>query len=305
MKMVRIPDEKMDLVRNQCGRHNHTSMSLMLNVPISSLRLRMKKEGIPFKPEIRNSECDLCKMKSIGKLTKDQLQNYLRFNMETGLLECSICGFSKEGACPRSALFKHIRSIHRSEISMKDVENAQPCDGTVCRKLYGRGKGKRFWCEKCLQALIDNKPVKEKTISVCPECGISVVDLRGHLKNKHLQDTRICEVCSKECPNIRYLKEHMGVVHNKVPCTECGKLFGVKVMKRHMLTAHTPSDQMKHRCDTCGKGFYLYQRLADHMNKHTGEKPYKCKFCSLSFASINGHAKHEKGHIAQGHEIDK
>jgi uncharacterized Zn-finger protein len=77
-------------------------------------------------------------------------------------------------------------------------------------------------------------------------------------------------------------------VHEKVLCTECGKLFGLNKIKGHIKSAHTPDDQKKYRCDTCGKGFIDNWKLSDHMNVHTGEKPHKCKFCSASFAS-RGH----------------
>ena len=40
----------------------------------------------------------------------------------------------------------------------------------------------------------------------------------------------------------------------------------------------------------------------DHMNIHTGENPYKCKFCTSCFASKGNQAQHLKSHLAQyGH----
>ena len=40
----------------------------------------------------------------------------------------------------------------------------------------------------------------------------------------------------------------------------------------------------------------------DHKNTHTGEKPYKCKYCSASFASQGTHAMHQRTHL--GHRRD-
>ena len=36
------------------------------------------------------------------------------------------------------------------------------------------------------------------------------------------------------------------------------------------------------------------QKLRDHKNVHTGEKPYKCKYCSTCFASVGNHRMHER-----------
>ena len=56
----------------------------------------------------------------------------------------------------------------------------------------------------------------------------------------------------------------------------------------------------KHKCEVCGKGFSESDRLKDHNNIHTGEKPYLCQFCSACFASKGTHAMHERSHLGRG-----
>ena len=77
------------------------------------------------------------------------------------------------------------------------------------------------------------------------------------------------------------------------------------VMNRHIQAAHTLPDQKKYKCDLCGKGFITNNKLSEHMNVHTGEKPHKCKFCSACFASKANTIKHERGHLGLGRKLKK
>ena len=97
------------------------------------------------------------------------------------------------------------------------------------------------------------------------------------------------------------LKAHNKTAHDeKVPCVHCGKLYGVAArMSVHIQAQHTPNEDKKHKCEVCGKGFSESDRLKDHNNIHTGEKPYLCQFCSACFASKGTHAMHERSHLGQ------
>ena len=297
-------DDKLELVRNQCGRHNLSSMALMFNMAKGSLCSKLKAEGIEYKKKVTEltAECKLCEMKkNTVVLKRDLLMPMLRFNSEKDQFECSICNFS---APERGIIFTHLRSIHGNEIDTLNIpdtksENNQECDGSTCQKVYGR-LGKTFWCQKCSKKIQLAKEMKKKECKVCPECGVTVQNLSGHLTRIHNRETQICDICSREYPSLIHLTAHRKKVHEKVPCTQCGKLFAAKVMNRHIQSAHTPDDQKKFRCDTCGKGFIDKQRLSEHNNIHTGAKPYVCKYCPLGFASRGTHAMHEKSHIGRG-----
>jgi KRAB domain-containing zinc finger protein len=76
-------------------------------------------------------------------------------------------------------------------------------------------------------------------------------------------------------------------------------------MNKHIHAQHTARDKMKYKCDHCGKGFSESQKLNDHVNIHTGEKPHKCKFCSACFAIKGNHAQHEKSHLGQKRNYGK
>jgi len=78
------------------------------------------------------------------------------------------------------------------------------------------------------------------------------------------------------------------------PFEECGRRYASKYsLFRHYLV-HNPKKE--HLCSYCGKKFGLIQYLRDHMNLHTGEKPYKCdsEGCNEAFMQAGRLSHHRK-----------
>ena len=244
-----IDDEKFELVKNQCGRHELSSMAYILNFDKRLLSKRLESEGIKFTKKVTEwtEECDICEMKKNNdELKRDLLIPFLRFNSEKNQFECILCNwFSSD----RRKLYSHIRSIHGKEISTKAIpdkksENNQECDGTSCKKVYGR-MGKQFWCKKCLQKKQLAEDMKKKESNLCPECGVTVQYqyLEAHRKHKHNQEKQNCNICLREFPNRIYLTAHRRNHHEKIPCSQCGKLFAARYMNQHIQLIHTTDDQ--------------------------------------------------------------
>ena len=128
----------------------------------------------------------------------------------------------------------------------------------------------------------------------CIDCGKKVQNLKKHYDVVHDNKSKKCLHCNKEFKNEYLMNSHVENVHEKIPCSDCGRQIGLKQMSRHM-KAH----EKRFLCNLCGKSFGTKQILSDHTNIHNGKKPYICKFCPDSFASFGTMRMHERSH--EGH----
>ena len=110
----------------------------------------------------------------------------------------------------------------------------------------------------------------------------------------------MCLSCTQAFNNEDELKQHKAIKHS-LPflCTYCGKtLNGKQSFKKHLLL----HEGKPHVCpyQTCGKSFLTPKLLTDHINVHTGLKPYSCDNCEMKFSRQPSLSKHK---MACGREL--
>ena len=76
---------------------------------------------------------------------------------------------------------------------------------------------------------------------------------------------------------------------------DCLKEYQTKQnLKRHINISHLL--KKKSECELCGKEFINSINLTEHYLIHTGDKPYKCEICKLSFRHKSKYGSHKRLH---------
>lgn len=152
------------------------------------------------------------------------------------------------------------------------------------KELFFRD-GKKFQCLLCEPAsLVIYDP---KTISI-------------HLKTDHNERVYVCSICGldfrKRNPYNDHMDEHMAATaEGTYECEVCKESFADSRQFRIHKKTHTASVKIW-PCKACGKKYSSKNLLDEHMNMHTGERPYKCPHCPKDFASKYTLTAHMKIH---------
>eukprot|EP00088_Acartia_fossae_P050842 TRINITY_DN5704_c0_g1_i2.p1 TRINITY_DN5704_c0_g1~~TRINITY_DN5704_c0_g1_i2.p1 ORF type:complete len:544 (-),score=57.96 TRINITY_DN5704_c0_g1_i2:119-1603(-) len=126
----------------------------------------------------------------------------------------------------------------------------QKCD--ICQQQF-RSKTRLFEHQKSVHGTVGNQGVRSYSV--------------------HRKDYQ-CTKCGQQFKRRLTLKEHMLNEHNigAYYCQICDISLKTKDSLKYHRTKHNP----KFSCEVCGKQIETQAKLNDHLNTHTGQKPYKC-----------------------------
>ncbi|GJQ84223.1 hypothetical protein Trydic_g2891 [Trypoxylus dichotomus] len=120
-----------------------------------------------------------------------------------------------------------------------------------------------------------------------------------HVKVVHDARLYICDVCGEDFRKRNelsmHLDEHVAAEEGDFQCEVCNRIFSNLRLFRIHKRMHYPQNKAW-TCETCGKRYSSKNLLEEHINTHTGVRPYICQLCGKDFASKYTFKAHEKTH---------
>ena len=245
---------------------------------------KLKRHKDTVHNEAEKLPCDTC-----GKsFHYDVLLTHKKERHRKGRLNCDLC---EKSFASSLGLKGHVLRFHENYLWR--------CK--YCKKLFASEAEKTFHeenshpsmkCDQCegtfKKGSIDlRKHMKIKHLGIthnCDVCGKSFISdpvLRNHLKSVHSDKTDVCDICKNKFSSKYSLDTHKKMVHEQVraTCDFCGQSVLRKCLYAHIKSVHGKNLP----CDICGKVIRKVN-MKEHINSvHYQIKRFKCDICGKGF----------------------
>ncbi|CAG9119929.1 unnamed protein product [Plutella xylostella] len=207
---------------------------------------------------VKKLKCDVCD-KTLN--SADSLKQHTQRHQGVApVYECNVCDKKYKN---RQGLALHIKTTHNT-----NADDGRP-------PAYCVECDKHFPTQSIFKQHLQTSKKHAVPRYECDHCGAKSINkqaLQNHIDSIHMKIPRYeCETCDQKFITIVYLRIHKRKVHG-------GKEAAVK----------------KHVCHVCGKEFTAKKSLEQHLNTHSGLRPYKCNVCGDTFAYSGALYTHNK-----------
>ena len=219
-------------------------------------------------------------------------EHYSSFLSQNNLIYSVTCEYCKDQFKSMVKLKCHVSNEHENNFSeFEEKHKIYRCK--ICVEKFFTKKASHY------HEMKEHQEKEQSYERICDECGETFSAKHAyiyHVKKTHREVNFVCEICSYSTVSKTVLQQHrLTHLSPNLPCKFCDKLFHTSFnLKRHINTMHTDAKTRPFQCQECEKGFYFKHLFRDHMNVHTGIKPYKCDFCETQFQNASNRIAHVK-----------
>ena len=239
-----------------------------------------------------HSACLICGCHFINP---QNLLHHLRekHNTDTALSKPFLCAACGDKFPVARHLADHIECNHSfkhpKNTLVRGAQNMKRRGGTVNSVIHQKLKTSTKRQQKISTVAKDES-------GICPVCGKSVKNLKGHMLVHSDERPYTCSLCNKSYKSNPMLDVHMKTHTKERPyvCDVCGQSFALRNTLSYHVNSHT--NARPYKCEICGKGFNCHSGKQKHRRIHTRDKRYTCEVCGKKFITSCNLKRHALTH---------